>query len=661
LAASEKFLNNIVDNIPDMIFVKDAEELRFMRLNRAGEELLGCSRQEMLGKSDYDFFPKEEADFFVATDRQVLERKKMVDIPEETIKTRDLGERLLHTKKIPVLDSEGKPQYLLGISEDITERRQAEEALRKSEAFIKSILQSVDEGFVVIDRDFRIRSANQAYIDICGADVPDLTGRHCYEVCYHADRPCYELGEECPARQVFLSGETKQALHRPGGRMSKPVDYLEVRAYPMRDEAGQFDSVIEILVDVSEKMKLERQLRQAQKMEAIGTLAGGIAHDFNNILSCIIGYGEMVLEGLPPDSPLRDDQAQVLKGGERAVELVKQILAFSRGSEQESRPLLIQFVVKEDLKLLRASIPATIEIRTEIDPGCPAVLADPGRIHQVIMNLGTNAYHAMRETGGVIRFSMRETALPENHLATGVNLPAGRYLELEMSDSGRGIDRDILRRIFEPYFTTKPKGEGTGLGLAIVHGIVTGMGGGIEVDSTPGCGTTFKIYLPVFAGSAAAAGERFRPAMVARGRETIMVLDDEAGIVKLHGKVLEGLGYRVQCFVDCDEALLAFRQNPEGIDLALLDMTMPKRTGVQLAAELLGIRADLPIIICTGFSELINEEQAKTLGIREFLQKPVAKADLAAAVRRALDSPEPGCDELAITTDSPRRPRRTQS
>jgi signal transduction histidine kinase/ActR/RegA family two-component response regulator len=411
---------------------------------------------------------------------------------------------------------------------------------------------------------------------------------------------------------------------------------VEIKTFPIWSESGQVESVIEVINDVTARVQLEGQLHQAQKMEAIGTLAGGIAHDFNNILSAILGFAELVMEELEPDSRLSADQAQVIAAGLRAKDLVKQILTFSRRTDQELQPLLVQFVVKEALKLLRASIPTSIKFREEIDIDCGLVMADPGQIHQVVMNLCTNAYQAMRETGGVLAVSLKSLKISESEAVGRGNLAPGDYVVLEVSDTGCGMSKMVRERIFEPYFTTKGKGEGTGLGLSLVHGIVSGLGGVVNVYSEPGHGTTFKVYLPLIAG--ADPGEVEVASEVAPGgEESILVVDDEEAITHLERRILEKLGYRVTEFTASEEALQAFRAAPEGFDLVITDMTMPKLNGDELAREVLRIRPGMPIIICTGFSGLIDPEKAKAMGISEFMLKPVEKSELARAVRRVLD------------------------
>jgi PAS domain S-box-containing protein len=364
-----------------------------------------------------------------------------------------------------------------------------------------------------------------------------------------------------------------------------------------------------------ERKKVQAQLQQAQKMEAIGTLAGGIAHDFNNILSLIIGYTELTLNDLPEGSPARDNMNKLFKAGERARDLVKQILAFSRQTEQEQKPVQIHLIVKDALKLLRSSLPATIEIRQNIT-STGMVLADPTQIHQVIMNLCTNAYHAMREKGGVLEVSLQNVSIGDFKFRNSefedkekqsafripqseINLDPGSYIKLTAKDTGEGMDKAVMERVFDPYFTTKEKTGGTGMGLAVVHGIVKSHGGAITVYSEPGKGSTFNVFLPrIKVPEGVAETEKMIP--LPRGRERILFVDDEPFIVEIGKGMLEHLGYQVTTRTSSIEALEAFRAQPAKFDLVITDMTMPKMTGDKLAKELMRIMPNLPIILCTG-------------------------------------------------------------
>jgi len=388
--------------------------------------------------------------------------------------------------------------------------------------------------------------------------------------------------------------------------------------------------------NITERKKLETRVRQAQKREAIGTLAGGIAHDFNNILGAIMGYTDLALTNHTMDDHLRRYIERVHQAGERARDLVKQILTFSRQTEQERKPVQVAPIMKEVLKLLRSSLPTTIEIHQDLStpPGGNVVLADPTQIHQVLMNLCTNAAHAMRAKGGILTVIMSEVEVDANLIVQCPDLKPGSYVKLSVSDTGHGMDSAVMERIFEPYFTTKAPGEGTGLGLAVVQGIVKGYGGSISVFSEPGCGTTFHVFLPRIKEKRAPETEAIEG--LPTGRERILFVDDEEALVNLGKDMLEFLGYTVTAKMDSLEALEIFRAEPKAFDLVITDMTMPKLTGMELSRECMAIRPDIPCIICTGFSEM-NENLIKDTGICEVVLKPFITSKIAKTIRKVLE------------------------
>lgn len=389
----------------------------------------------------------------------------------------------------------------------------------------------------------------------------------------------------------------------------------------------------------AKNQKLEKQLQQAQKMEAVGTLAGGIAHDFNNILFAIMGYSEMARLQLAPDDKIAKDLDQVIKAGHRATDLVQQILTFSRQAEENLQPLKVQFILKEALKLLRASLPTTIELNVSIDTDCRPILADPTQMHQVLMNLCTNAKDAIGEESGSLTVSLSEREFTAGGILSDCpQITSGTYLDLEVSDTGSGMDDLTLSKIFDPFFTTKEKGKGTGLGLAVVHGIVKQHRGEITVVCDPIQGTTFHIYIPVIDEEWQPPEQEKLEAIPQGSGERILLVDDEAVLSNMLQKILESIGYSVVAFTSSIEASEAYEKNPDGFDLLITDMTMPEMTGVDLSRKLLSLRPDLPIVLCTGFSEAINEEKARSYGIREYLKKPVDKHILAKAIRKALKS-----------------------
>jgi CheY-like chemotaxis protein len=371
-------------------------------------------------------------------------------------------------------------------------------------------------------------------------------------------------------------------------------------------------------------------------LEAIGTLAGGIAHDFNNILTAVLGYSELALAKAAPGSELQEDLEQILTAGNRAKELVKQILSFSRKSEVQIAPLRIQTILKEVIKLLRSSIPTTIEIKHAIDNYCGPVNADATQIHQIIMNLCTNAFHAMEKSGGCLNIVLQEVELSEKEIADNHDLGAGHYAKLEVSDTGTGIDKVVINNIFDPYFTTKEKGKGTGLGLSIVYGIVKSYGGGITCASAPGEGSIFSVYIPII--KTAPGEEEEDQTIPPRGHnEKILFIDDEEAITSIGEKILKSLGYSVFPMNNSRQALKEFQADPNRFDLVITDQTMPYLPGSELAKEMLRIRPDIPIILCTGHSSVIDRDIAKAIGIKSFVMKPISKKVLAKKVREVLD------------------------
>ena len=496
------------------------------------------------------------------------------------------------------------------------------------------------DGIIVVDNNGKIISYNQRFLKMWDIAEEIFESKN-------KELPLQSIVEKVSDPTKFL--ETANYLDK--NQDQKSLDEITLKddrvfdrySSPMFEPDGTYLGRVWSFRDITfqkqaevEKRTLEHQLRQAQKIEAIGTLAGGIAHDFNNILTPILGYSEMAIEALPPDNPAVADIREVVGAATRAKELIYQILTFSRQAEQEWKPLRIQIVLKEALKLLRSSIPTTIEIQQRIDPECMSVLADPTQVHQIIMNLCTNAYHAMEQRGGILAVSLEQIELDAEELKYKINLPPGPYVRLEVTDNGTGMNRITMEKIFEPYFTTKPKGKGTGLGLSVIHGIMKSCGGEITVYSEPDQGTSFHLYFPVIEGKYLVS-ERDVAKQIPTGHEKILLVDDEEIIVKMERIMLEKLGYQITSFTDSQEALQAFRTTPDSFDLLITDLTMPQLTGIQLASEVNAIRADLPIILLSGFSETMNAEKAKSLGIREYIMKPVIKKELAQVIRKVLD------------------------
>jgi nitrogen-specific signal transduction histidine kinase/ActR/RegA family two-component response regulator len=389
-----------------------------------------------------------------------------------------------------------------------------------------------------------------------------------------------------------------------------------------------------VLSDITESKRLQLQLQQARKMESFGTLAGGIAHDFNNILGIVIGNTELAMDDLPKWNPARLNLEEVLTASFRARDVVRQLLSFARGTKLEKEPINIAQIIQESLKLLRSSIPTSIELRQNIPKDIDTILANPTQINQILINLSTNANHAMPD-GGILEISLMNVELDEKRAAQYPDLTPGRYVNIKISDTGQGISVEEMDRIFDPYFTTKEVGQGTGMGLSVVHGIVKSHEGSISVESKYGKGTTFSIFFPVVKKQAVIETETVEK--LSTGNERILFVDDEKSILSAGQKSLERLGYKIEVNLNPVEALELFRANPDQFDLVITDMTMPKMTGDQLAQEILKIRPDMPIILNTGFNEKIDEEKAKQVGIRQYIEKPLNRTILAKMVRKVLD------------------------
>ncbi len=509
---------------------------------------------------------------------------------------------------------------------DISEREQAE---RERLRLVTAIEQSA-ETVMITDTDMRVVYVNHAFESTTGHGREEALGEHYRRFMGEGE------GSDFYGRMRATLLEGKAWSGRLTGARNDGARYQEEATIsPIRDASGEVVNYVVVKRDVTHETALENQLRQAQKMQAIGTLAGGIAHDFNNVLYAIIGYSELALGDAPPEGQFHAYLTEVLTAGERARHLVKQILTFCRQSETEKNRIELRPVVKEALKFLRASLPSTIEIRMQIDPDAGSVFGDATQIHQVLMNLCTNAAQAMRDTGGMLTVGLDYVEMDSSFVARHPELKPGPYTRISISDTGVGMTPEILERIFEPYFTTKSKGEGTGLGLAVVHGIVKDHDGAITVQSDPGTGTTVQVCFPRIENEA----QSDTPAIEALplGNERILLVDDEPSVIQMSSQTLKRLGYRVTTLSSAAEALAVFRGDPGGVDLVISDMTMPKMTGKVLAQELMAIRSDIPIILCTGFSELISEHEAAALGIKALIMKPILRSRIAETVRRVLD------------------------
>ena len=501
--------------------------------------------------------------------------------------------------------------------------------LQQLQARDKAVTDTMHEAVYVVNLQGHIVFANPALARLSHYSLEDLLGQPSTMLYPPATTPGI-----LRRRREHLQGTDRvpyrqQTMIRKDGQQ---ID-IEVSTAGLAVD-GRIEGFIVVIRDITERLQLETQLRQSQKMQELGTLVGGIAHDFNNILGVVLGYADLTLQAVPRESMAWEHLKQILVAGERARHLVQQMLTFSRQAKQERQPLQLHLLVKEVLELLRAVFPATITLRQEVDLHTSTVLANPTQIQQVLMNLCTNAAHAMCQTGGVLEVRLDAVAFAAESAPPHPDLRPGPYIRLTVRDTGHGMAPEVLERIFEPFFTTKDVGEGTGLGLAVVHGIITEHGGAITVESTPGQGTTCVMYLPRSASPSEVTPDTEDPIRKEQGR--ILFVDDEAALAHIGQTMLAHLGYDVVSYTNSEEALEAFCAAPEHFDLVITDQTMPHLTGADLARALRGLRPDIPIILCTGYSQTMTAEQAAQLGLDAFCMKPLRMRELEVTIRRVL-------------------------
>ena len=529
----------------------------------------------------------------------------------------------------PIRNREGEIAGSVVVFQDVSRLKQSEKELRR----LAAVVEQAYENVLITDKNGIIEYVNPRFEEHTGYAGSDVVGKRLSAL----KSGTYSEGHYKNLWRTIADGKTWT-----GRTVRKKKDGTAYEAdsivSPVRDGLGRIISTVVIERDVTEQVKLERQIRQAQKMEAIGTLAGGIAHDFNNIIAGIIGFTEMALEETQMGTPLNRRLSLVLKGAHRGRDLVKQILAFSRASEQEKKPLKISYVLDEALKFLRASIPSTIEIKKNILTHSDVILADRTEIHQVLLNLCTNAAQAMRETGGVLELVLSDASPAIHDDGFLEEAVIGPYVKLSVRDSGCGMEPEVVERIFDPFFTTKRPGEGTGLGLSVVHGIVKRHDGLITVESVPGKGSSFHLYFPKLPMEELPVD--LQKGELARGKGRILFIDDEELLVEMNRGRLEGLGYEVTTETDPIRAFDLFRDNPDGFDLVITDYTMPQMTGIELAREMLTIRPEIPIILSSGLDELLSQEAVKEAGIREFLPKAAGKRELVKAIQALIGKKE---------------------
>jgi len=627
LLESETKYRTMIESSSDLIWSLDREG-NFTFVNRTAEQVSGFSAAELLGQSFAPLIPPADLPRIGKVFSDTLSGTALQY--EVDFRKKDGSLCSLSVNTSPILRS-GEVVGSVSFGHDVTESN-------KSKAFIGNIFESVDEGLAVISREYRVITANRAYTASVGLPVDEVVGRHCYRVSHHRGRPCFEEGEECAVRRTFQTGEPHRALHThfdsAGG-----ASYVEIKSFPMKAAGGEIDAVIEILDDVTEMKKLEEQLRHAQKMEAIGTLAGGIAHDFNNIIAIIIGYAEIIKGAQDTDDPTRSKIEEILKASDRAAHLTKSLLSFSRRQPVRMRPVDLNEAIALFKKMLARIIGEDIELRVEKADAGLTVMADRVQLDQILMNLATNARDAM-PGGGLLSIRTARVELDEAAAAAHSAAAPGRYALIRVADTGQGIDESVRLRIFDPFYTTKEPDKGTGLGLSIVYGIVKQYGGWIDVVSEKGKGTTFDIYLPLVDGAANQPVAIVLPEAIA-GSGAILLVEDEPQLRTVVRTFLEGNGFEVLEATDGEDALRVFATDKERIRLVLLDVIMPKKNGRATYEEMCRIRPGTKVIFMSGH---VGDTLARQLISNEdfpFLEKPFALNDLLAAIHEVLNAGPP--------------------
>jgi len=633
LRASEKRLRAVLDASPTGIGMVADRKLGWA--NDAMYRIVGYEPGSLTGKSARILYADDEA--FEHAGRLLYADAIESGIGQvETQWVRKDGTYFDCILRLRLLDPSDPEKGQIVAVTDISQLKRAHRELSDSEQKFRGLFESLIDGVVEGDLNGKIITCNRAFRKRLGYSDKEIK-----ELTYHDLTPDnWREVDAIHVKQALERGysDPYEKEHRRKDGTTYPIS---IRIWSKKDAKGRPVGLWGIIRDISERVqaeeernKLEAQLRRAQKMEAISTLAGGIAHDFNNILSAIVGYSQLAQMKLDRENEAYADLDQVSRSADRAKKLIQQILAVGRRQEQATQPMQLKYVVKEAIKFLHASLPSTIEIREEYDQDIGLIDADPTQMHQVLMNLCTNAGHAMEEDGGTLTVNLENAEIRAGNAE--LNLKPGTYLKLTVNDTGHGMTSEVMEKIFDPYFTTKEPGQGTGIGLSVVHGIITQYGGAITAESQPGKGTTFHVYLPII------QAEKQRPAKATEtslptGYERILFIDDEEILSVMGKKMLEPLGYKVTTLASSTEALTIFREDPAQFDLVITDTTMPHMTGDILAQEMMKIRPDIPIVICTGHSKRMSEQKAKEMGLKAFLQKPLNIEDLSQTVRAVLD------------------------
>ena len=660
----------LLDKIAEPVFIYDAITYKFLHCNVAFLKNYGYSKKESTAITPFDLYNSED----FAKVRAIIDsrtegppptfthltkdrRPRTVEIMTEAIQhdgqpawmtvVHDITDHIVmeeelsrYRDRLEEMVDEKTAQVILAnkkLQQEIEERKKAESAITESETKFRNIIEKSLDGILLVDEMGTVIEWNRGQENIYGTKSPMVVGKKIWDVQFQ-----HEPGEKKDEENYEKINAVWQSFFKTGinpFQNKLHVSKIEKSDGKLRDiqqlyfpiETDKGFMMACTTRDITSELMMEKQFSQSQKMEAMGTLAGGIAHDFNNILAGIIGYTQLAVRRLEKESPVQKYLDQVLTASERATGLVKQILTFSRSEKKEKEPVQLCLIVKEAVKLIRSSLPAGIEIESRIEDDSSYIVADPTQLHQVIMNLCTNAAHAMKATGGVMEVRLRKEIVEAGIYK---ELEPGPHLRLSISDTGHGIKPELMDKIFEPFFTTKGAGEGTGMGLAVVHGIVKSHNGNMSVYSKVGQGTTFSILFPTTVEVIHKRREQKEP--IPGGSERILLVEDEATLAAAEKKLLEELGYKVTAISNGVAALELFHKVPDRFDIIITNYSMPKMTGVELIRNIREINPHIPVIICTGFSKVASPSEAKALGIGDIISKPIDLAQIAKSIRKLL-------------------------
>ncbi len=630
LEQSRRRYNDLYDFAP-VGYLTVSEKGLINEANLTAADMLGVARGQLLKQPLSTFICHDDQDLYYHHRQKLLATGEMRPY-ELRMQKKDgpVFPVLMKSTINPEMDGKAG-QYRVAIL-DISDRKELEVKLLKSKQEWEKTFDAIEDIITIQDKDRRIVRANKAAHDNFQVAPGGLNGRYCYEVLWGVEQPC----QNCPFRLETLKEGKISSVDITQQHLGK---IFNVTSAPIMDQNGEPAFIVHIVKDITAEKQIEEELFQIRKMKAVGTLAGGIAHHFNNILAIILGYADLIKSEIPASNPAQMKIDHIIKAGTRATELVSQILSYSRQGEEVEQAFQPAAIIKEALNFIRGTLPATIDIQAEIDPDCGGIRVNPNNFHQLIVDLCTNAFHAMGEGKGVLTVKLSRLELTAKDLIREKGISAGPFVMLQVGDTGHGMDQATAARIFEPYFTTKDVGKGTGMGLSLVHGIAKGCGGFIQVESEPGQGSVFRLYFPVVKEPAleVVAEEAEKQAPSPKGNERVLLVDDDESVASLFKDCLETLGYQVTANCSSEKTLEVFHASPTSFDLMVTDQTMPGLSGVELAEKILEIRPDLPIILCTGHSAFISEKKAKDIGIKKYLMKPVSMNDFAITVREVLD------------------------